>query len=322
MKKTRLVFDYLKKEGDVEVEFCNMFTVGRSFNLFRKITYGYIRNDSVVVITSTRGTKVISKVLFLLKIFNKKPIVYLIVGNQQKLLNSFSGWVRKSIDKVYFEVDSMQFELKEKYNVGFFSNCKNVQPVITEYSASKPIKICYYSEISFRKGFDRIVHALDEINKNEIKYELDVFGFYVNDQKKMENLLNNRNYIYYKGVVKRENSKEKLSCYRYMVFPSRHRLEGVPGAIVDAFEAGLPVVCSDVGFLNEVVKDNYTGFLFNDDDQLIALMNKLYIQPELIDSLRKNVYKELKKYDIKIAVKGLHEDLIEMCKKKSTSLSK
>ncbi len=44
-----------------------------------------------------------------------------------------------------------------------------------------------------------------------------------------------------------------------MVLPSR--TEGVPGVLIEAALVGLPVVATDVGFVNEVVDDGVTGFL-------------------------------------------------------------
>lgn len=311
-EKTRLVYNFLKKEQDVCVDFCNMFDIGKTFRLVFRVIKGYFSSDCVVVITSTRGTRIISKLLYCLYKIQRRVIVYLVVGNQQELLRSLSDKVRKSIKKLYFEVDSMQYELKNKYEVGFFSNCKDVHLQKKNKEILKPIKICYYSEISFRKGFDRIIRALDVINQPEMKYRLDVYGFYAADKKDMEKYLASRDYLNFLGTIRREESADILSQYSFMVFPSRHKLEGVPGAIVDAYEAGLPVVCANVGFLSEVVRDKKTGYCFNDENELISLLGDIYDNTEMLKQLTDNVYDEIEKYDIKTSIKRLHKDLIDM----------
>jgi len=311
-EKTRLVYKFLNMEENVVVNFCNMFDVGRTIGLFTAILKGYRKCDSVVVITSTRGTKVISSLFYYLKKIKCKPIVYLIVGNQQNLLKTLPKRIAKGMDKLYFEVSSMQEEVKDKYNVGFFSNCKDIQISTEKHVTTNPIRICYYSEISFRKGFDRIVRALDVMNKESIKYEMDVFGYYADDEVDMKKILTSRTFLKFKGIVKRESAHEVLSKYSFMVFPSRHKLEGVPGAVVDAYEAGLPVVCSKVGFLSEVVKDGQTGFLFENEEQLIEVLKKAYNDPEMIEKLRENVITEAQKYDIKESIERLHNDLTIM----------
>lgn len=311
-EKTRLVYNFLRSEKDINVYFCNMFDVGKTLRLLAEIIRGYSSCDNVVVITSTRGTKVISKILYCLRKIKQKTIVYLIVGNQQDLLKSFSNKMANSIDKLYFEVDCMKEELKDKYNVGLFSNCKDIYALEVKQRLTDQNKICYYSEISFRKGFDRIVRALDVLNQDKIKYRMDVYGYYADDETDMEKYFDSRSFLQFKGVIKRENSREMLSQYNFMVFPSRHKLEGVPGAIVDAYEAGLPVICSDVGFLSHVVKDKQTGYIFKDETELISLLEEIYSMPSLIDDLRNNALQEAKIYDIKNSIKRLHADLIEL----------
>ena len=103
-----------------------------------------------------------------------------------------------------------------------------------------------------------------------------------------------------------------MSQYSFMVFPSRHKLEGVPGAIIDAYEAGLPVICSDVGFLSQIVKDKETGYLFHSEDELINLLVKTLSNLGIVENIRQNCLKEAEKYDIKQSIKILHSDLDAM----------
>lgn len=311
-EKTRLVYNFLKLEKDVEVYFCNMFKVGKTIGLLTAVLKGYFSNDCVIVITSTRGTRIISRLLCVLRQLKEKKIVYLIVGNQQAFLKTLSYRITNAMDKLYFEVASMQDELCYMYNVGFFSNCKDIHMLKVEHKNNNPIRICYYSEISYRKGFDRIVRALDVINQDSIKYELDVYGYYASDEADMKKYFESRSFLQFKGVIKREKTQEVLSQYSFMVFPSRHKLEGVPGAIVDAYEVGLPVISSNVGFLPEVVTDKKTGYLFENEAQLITLLENICNNIEVIDSLRGNAFEELKKYDIKESIKRLHSDLLEL----------
>lgn len=309
-EKTRLVYNFLNNVKDVDVFFCNMFDVGRAFGLLSSVIKGYIKNDCVVVITSTRGTKVISRVLYFLHKIKKKTTVYLIVGNQQEFLKKVPRSIASEMDKLYFEVDSMQNQLNNKYSVGFFSNCKDIHQIKVDRRVQKPIKICYYSEISYRKGFDRIVRALDILNQINDIYIMDAYGYFATDEADMKKFFDSRPYLHFKGVIKREITHEVLSQYSFMVFPSRHKLEGVPGAVVDAYEAGLPVVCSKVGFLPEVVKEGQTGFLFENEEELIEVLKKAYNDPDMIERLRENVLAEAQKYDIKESIERLHNDLI------------
>ena len=312
-EKTRLIHNFLEKEENIDLYFCNMLKVGKGLGLFWNIAKNYMKNDCIIAVTSTRGTKVITELLYWLSKLKKKIIVYLIVGNQQNLLKSFSEKKLKIIHKVYFEVPIMQEELKNKLDVGFFSNCKDITHTRLPREYEKPIKICYYSEISYRKGFDRIVRALDIVNEKGTEYILDVYGYFADDEREMRKYFDGRNFLNFKGVIQREKSHEILSKYFFMVFPSRHKLEGVPGAVVDAFEAGLPVMCSDVGFFPNVVKNQETGYIVDSEKGIIDFLKYAKENQDMIDRLRAACRKEADKYDIKKSIKELHEDIINMC---------
>lgn len=56
------------------------------------------------------------------------------------------------------------------------------------------------------------------------------------------------------------------------VFPSRK--EGFPNALMEALATGLPVVASNIGGVKPLLKDNYTGILF-DNENIAQLSEKL-----------------------------------------------
>lgn len=70
------------------------------------------------------------------------------------------------------------------------------------------------------------------------------------------------NYLGYKDV-----SEVILIMKRslYLVFPSVW-YECFPKTIVEAFSVGLPVICSDIGSLRNIIKDGVTGILFRPGD--------------------------------------------------------
>jgi glycosyltransferase involved in cell wall biosynthesis len=65
--------------------------------------------------------------------------------------------------------------------------------------------------------------------------------------------------IYMAGIMPREEALRLLSASRLLVFPSVW--EGFPVAPLEAMALGLPVVASDIGGTNEIVRSGETGFL-------------------------------------------------------------
>lgn len=310
LEKTRLLYEHLKREK-CKIFFCNTYVCRCKLILLGQLIIQYMNNRYVIVITSHKGTAVISRILWLLKKIRRRKIIFIIVGNQEEFIIKTPRRYLNIVDKYYFEIDVMAERLEDflEKKVGIIRNCKKIAEVKDHFKISSPLKICYYSQISYRKGFDILVEVLDKINKDRVIYMLDVYGFFDSEEDKMRQLIKNRPYIEFRGSVKREKSMEYLNSYLFMVFPSRHPLEGVPGAIVDAFEAGLPVICSDIGYLPYVVRDNVTGYIYHNIEELTNLMTDISENPQKALDLRSNCMQEAQKYDIDVAMDTLLADM-------------
>jgi glycosyltransferase involved in cell wall biosynthesis len=68
-----------------------------------------------------------------------------------------------------------------------------------------------------------------------------------------------------KGKLSREQTLAALNNARFMVFPSVW-YEGFPMALVEAFACSVPVICSRMGTMPEVVADGRTGLHFTPGD--------------------------------------------------------
>jgi glycosyltransferase involved in cell wall biosynthesis len=67
-----------------------------------------------------------------------------------------------------------------------------------------------------------------------------------------------------------------LAASDLFVFPSRY--EGMPGALIEACAAGLPVVCTDLPCMTEVVQPHVNALLFPlNHQQLLAQQLELLI---------------------------------------------
>lgn len=309
LEKTRLIYNELKKRDEIFLTFCNMFTLGTGIKMITSFIRLYFDNDYIIIVTSNRGTKVMIELIWYLRRLKKIPVFFLLVGNQVEILDSISKEKLKIINKYYFEVDEMRYRIRTSLETGFFSNCKEIKSMNESYSDTFPIRICFYSEISQRKGFDILVQALDTVNHKDIIYLLDVYGYFSKDKEEMLSLINNRKYIEYKGAIKKDKSSMVLPQYLFMVLPSRHKSEGVPGSVVDAYESGVPVISSKIGYLPFVVKHGETGYIFEDIEGLIERMKEIAKDKKKILSMRRNCLNEAKKYDIKLSVNFLMNDI-------------
>jgi glycosyltransferase involved in cell wall biosynthesis len=78
-------------------------------------------------------------------------------------------------------------------------------------------------------------------------------------------------HILYRGRLSRQDTLDAMKNARFLLFPSEW-YEGFPMTIVEAFACGLPVICSRLGSMQEIVTDGLTGahFIAGDPDDLAA----------------------------------------------------
>lgn len=109
-------------------------------------------------------------------------------------------------------------------------------------------------------------------------------------------------YISYGGFLnlKSKEGLRQLSEYDVMVFPTYFEGEGFPGALIDAFKAGLPVIASDFHANPDVISNPALGVLIKpkDVDSLKSAMLGFIENPSRISTMSIAVQKDVCKYDI------------------------
>ena len=83
--------------------------------------------------------------------------------------------------------------------------------------------------------------------------------------------------VFAHGKLSNDRLCAELRQNDVLVFPSRYKFEGHPGAIIEAFMAGLPVIASDLPGPSEIVRHEVNGLIIStgDADALAAAMIRL-----------------------------------------------
>jgi glycosyltransferase involved in cell wall biosynthesis len=71
--------------------------------------------------------------------------------------------------------------------------------------------------------------------------------------------------VTFRGHVSRDQTLAAMRGARFLVFPSEW-YENFPVTIAESFACGVPVICSRIGSMEEIVHDNRTGFHFAPGD--------------------------------------------------------
>ena len=149
------------------------------------------------------------------------------------------------------------------FNLLVDSNNDKYSVNANRFSKAK-IKIIYSGRIHESKGIMLILKLLD----TDISEFLEI-GFVgpieLKDKSKKLFLKSiNKKLIYYHGVIK-EKSKllNILLNYDLFIFPSFHKTEGMPNAILDAILTKLPILTTKCGFINDLFSEKHLTFIYD-----------------------------------------------------------
>ena len=180
-------------------------------------------------------------------------------------------------------------------NVFVMPNCKKLT-VISEndlvYPEGAPYKLCTFSRVMREKGIEDAIGAVKVINEKYGKtvYSLDIYGQVDAGQQEWFDKISKEfpPYVKYLGQVEYDQSVEVLKKYFALLFPTRYRTEGVPGTIIDAYAAGLPVIASKwENFDNIIDESTGIGYDFESIEALISILDEVQRNPECITDRKK-----------------------------------
>lgn len=325
--RTEIIVEGLKKRG-YNVRFTNMMNWRkRRLDVFSNIIKNYFWSDCVIFVAWINGAKVNLIILKWLRIIAKRPAFQIAIGGKQNcdFIRNEKKYreLVKSLSAVFVELESMVDEYKAAgvNNVVHLPNCKSIdlktQRTIPEMN--KPYRFCTYSRVMPEKGIKEAIEVVERLNfKNGAGYcTLDIYGtYYDKDKTWFENILNNSSKaITYKGRIERKDSIATLGQYDLMLFPTRHVNEGVPGSLIDCYEAGLPIVACNTSFMATIVIDGKTGFVYdgakttNLDNAIFRYIN---LNNDAREQMRKNCIDMAMKYDTTVVINKLCE-YIKVC---------
>ncbi|RDV16117.1 glycosyltransferase [Pontibacter diazotrophicus] len=116
----------------------------------------------------------------------------------------------------------------------------------------------------------------------------------------------------------RHDVPELLAASDVFVFPSLY--EGLGGSLIEAQAAALPVVCSDIPVLHEVVNDGENALMFpaTDAAALAEQITKVTQEPALRKNMSEN---SLKNFNKKFRLEKINEETLRFYKKVKTAAS-
>lgn len=256
----------------------------------------------VIILPAHKSVRVFSPYLVLCNSFFKKRLHYIVIGGWLPNFLRNKPILRKCLkqfDYIYVETNVMRDLLERQGfdNLVVMPNCKPLT-IVSEselFSLQKePYKLCIFSRIMREKGIEDAVYSVKAVNKKlgRVVYELDLYGQVDSRQTEwFETLQEDFDAsIRYCGSVPFDRSVNVLKTYFALLFPTKFYTEGVPGSIIDAYAAGIPVIASRWESFADVVEENVTGigYPFLERNELEHILYKTALQPQILYQMKKN----------------------------------
>lgn len=322
--KTRIVTEELIRQlGKDQVMMVDSSGGAKAVPRMLKESWNLFKNcENVIFLPAYKGLRVFAPVYTFYNHFYHRKIHYVVIG----------GWLNRFIDKhdwlvdelrrftgVYVETDTMKKALEKRgfNNIIIMPNFKNLEILNLEeltYTDKPPYKLCTFSRVMKEKGIEDAIGAVKTVNEkagNTI-YTLDIYGQIDNDYKNEFEALENDfpNYVKYKGLVQYEKSVDVLKNYFALLFPTQFYTEGIPGTIIDAYAAGIPVISSEWESFTDVIDNNVTGigYEFANNQELIKTLENIAIDPIQILSMKKNCLIKAQNFTVEHAIKNFSFD--------------
>lgn len=251
--------------------------------------------EDVVVLLSRNGRKLFFPLLAKQAANNGKRIYHNLIGGS--LADSVRSDTRLASQLSSFQVNwvesrEMVAELAGYGvdNCSFLPNFKRIVPLREDelvVPLGSPRRLCMFTRMTEKKGIREAIDATRILcDRDGVgAWSLDLYGPLEQDfQEEFESMLAEAPFARYCGCADPDESVKVLRGYWAMLFPTRWESEGFPGTIIDAFDAGLPVVASRWPYYHEMLCDGKTGFSYEYGGDAAALA-------AAIDCLADNEYR-------------------------------
>lgn len=293
----------------------------RALLLVRQVLFSLPKNDMLIISAANRGAHII--LTFLHRIKSRKPLYYFVIGGSLAEDIEKHHWKIQSYQKatkIYVESKKLKNAL-EKYslkNVEVINNFKKIQTFTSQYKKTKNIKFVFYGRVIKEKGIEEAIKLVKRLNAENIASTLDIYGQCKNEYlKKLQTTFDHN--IRYHGTLKPDHKTEyeTLSAYDIFILPTEYPGECLPGALIDAYIAGLAVIVSNWQYAKEYVTDNKNGkiFQYGNYDDMYQKTVKL-IREDNIQEYKQQSKELAKKYDIKNVLQEFRHVLLESKKQR------
>lgn len=264
------------------------------------------RNNKYVIGVAGKNTR--KKFCKLLYFINRNAmrnsIIFLMGGTAANDIADDAEYTKyiKTFKKVYAETESMINTLIKVgvINADYYPNGRFRPKRIIEKRDNNLNKLqcVFFSFIQPEKGTDLILMAAQRLPDIDFVFYGPIASSYkdsfLNSIKKLEN-------VKYRGVFTGEAEEVyfELNKYDVLLFPTKWKIEGVPGILVESKIAGVTAIVSDESYNSEIVH-NDQGIVISENtaDEIVGAIQRIDRDRSLLKKLKYGSRESAEKYYI------------------------
>ena len=268
------------------------------------------RDRKIVILLSSNGRRVLFPVMYFLQKYLHKEVYHDTIGGRlarevnenakwKKYVSAFSGnWMesKELVDRLQkLGVD----------NAVLVPNFKSI-PLLTEkelpQTMEKPYRFVIFSRVMQKKGVTDAIRAVKLLNEKmgAMTAALDIYGPVEQDytEELKQELAQAGECCRYGGVIEPNQSVAVLQNYYALLFPTHWKNEGMPGTIIDALSAGVPVIAREWQYCREMITADQTGLIypFEQPERLLSMLEYAVTHEAELMKMRRNCVQSAQKY--------------------------
>ena len=276
--KTKAIYDAFQDYGFKNVDKIDTYYIKKNPIVFcGEFLVGLIRDKKYIVLLSSNGRRVLFPVLSFMSRYLHKEVYHYGIGGRlarevsekpkrKKYVSSFkSNWM----ESVELADKLQQLGVRNAVYLPNFKKLNIMKEIDLQTYYNPPYRLCTFSRVMKEKGIEDAIAAVGNINDKYGKeiVTMDIYGAGEKEYlQKLDGILQNAPSCHYCGVVAANESVEVLKDYYLLLFPTHWKHEGIPGTIIDALSAGVPVVARRWQYCDEMLQHKVTGYIYDFDE--------------------------------------------------------
>lgn len=324
VKTKSIIKELTRKYGEDEIICVDTHGgIRKIINCFTGIVHLMIQCKNIIILPAQNAVRFFAP---LIVIFNKvfhRNINYIVIGGWLPSFIEERKFLRnclKKFDHIYVETSIMKKKLEEQgfTNVVCMPNFKELNILTKQeliYTEQIPYKVCTFSRVMEEKGIEDAIKVIKSVNEKWGKdvYLLDIYGQIEEGYtERFQTLIKQvPEYIKYKGEVQYSETVGVLKDYYAVLFPTKFYTEGIPGTVIDAYAAGVPVIASKWENYKDVVCEEVTGigYQFGNNEMLQQILEEIASGEKDLNQYKTNCIEFATKFVPTVGISVLAERL-------------